>query len=62
MLKPPSVPLLRGMMATSLEDVVEAYHVGLDIGIGISDRIAHTSLGSKVHHDRWLIFLKYFIH
>ena len=38
-------------MAAGLENVVEANHVGLDIGIGILDRIADTGLSSKIHHD-----------
>ena len=38
-------------MAAGLEDVVEANHVGLDIGIGILDGIADTGLSGKIHHD-----------
>ena len=37
--------------AAGFEDVVEADEVGLDIGIGVGDAIAHTSLGCEVDND-----------
>ena len=38
-------------MAAGLEDIVEANHVGLDIGIRVLDAVADASLGSEVHND-----------
>ena len=40
-----------GMVATSLENVIEPDDVRLDIGIGICDAIAHASLCRKVDHN-----------
>jgi hypothetical protein len=42
----------RGLrVAAGLEDIVEANHVGLDIGIGILDAIAHAGLSGQIHND-----------
>ena len=38
-------------MAAGFEDVVEAYHVGLDIGIGVLDAVADSCLCGKVYYD-----------
>ena len=38
-------------MAAGFEDVVEAYHVGLDIGIGILDAVADSCLSGEVDYD-----------
>ena len=50
--------MLHGVMSAGLEDVIEAHHVAHDVGIGIGDAIAHTSLGSEVHDNLGLILLK----
>ena len=42
----------------SLQDVIEPDHVTHDIGIRISDAIAHPCLSSQVHHHLRLIRLK----
>ena len=38
-------------MAASFEDVVEANEVGLDVGIGVDDAVAHACLCGKVDYD-----------
>ena len=44
-------------VATSLQDVIEAYQVRLDIRIRIGDGITHTSLGGEVdNHRRMILF------
>lgn len=43
-------------VAAGFEDVVEADEVGLDIGIGVGDAIADTSLGSEVDHNLRMVF------
>ena len=43
---------------TGLEDIVEAEHVGLDVGIRVLDGIAHTSLGCKIDDDLGVILLE----
>ena len=42
-------------MSAGLQDVVETYEIALNVSIGISDRIAHTGLCSKVYHHLWLV-------
>ena len=43
------------VMPTSLQNIVEAYHVRLDISIRIGDAIANTCLCSQIHHYSRLI-------
>ena len=43
------------MMTTGLEDIVESDKIGLNIGIGIGDGVAHAGLCRKVHNDSRLI-------
>ena len=38
------------MMATRLQDIVEAYEIALDIGIRVRDGITDTGLRSKIDH------------
>ena len=45
-------------VATSLEDVIEAYQIALDIGIGIGDRVSDTRLCGEVHHHGRLILFE----
>ena len=39
------------MVAAGFEDVVEAYHVRLDIGIGVLNAVAHAGLCREVYHN-----------
>ena len=50
--------MFHGIVATGLEDVIEAYHVALDIGIGVLDAITDACLGCEVDHDIELILGK----
>jgi len=45
-------------MPARLQYIIEANHITHDIGIGIGDVIAYTSLGSEIHHHLRLILLK----
>ena len=45
-------------MPASLQDIIEAYHVALNIGIRIGDAIAHTSLCSQIHHHVKVVLLE----
>lgn len=45
-------------VAAGLEDVVEADEVGLDIGTGVGDAVAHTGLGGEVDHYLGLVLGK----
>lgn len=45
-------------MSASLQNVVEADHVALDIGIGIGDGIAYASLCRQVYNNVGMIFIK----
>ena len=47
-----------GVIAASLQDVVEAYKVRLDIGIRIGNRVAHAGLSRQVHHHGGLVLCK----
>lgn len=42
--------MLHVMVATSFEDIIEAYEIALHISVGISDAIPHTSLRCEVYH------------
>ena len=45
-------------MAAGFEDVVEAYHVRLDVGIRILDTVADTRLRGEVDNNVRLILLE----
>lgn len=53
--------MLNRVMPTCFQNVIEAYHVGLDIRIRICDGIAHSSLCSKIDHNRRVVFLEDFL-
>ena len=53
--------MLHGVVATRFEDIVEADEVGLDVGVGVGDRIANTSLGSEVYDDVEGVILEQFV-
>lgn len=42
--------MLHGMVAASLQDVIETYEVTLDIAFRIGDTITNTCLCCKIHH------------
>ena len=43
------------VMAAGLEDIIEAYEIALDIGIGIGDAVSHSCLGGKVDDDVYVM-------
>ena len=45
-------------VAAGFEDVVEADEIGLDIGTGVGDAVAHTGLGGEVDHYLRLVLGK----
>ena len=45
-------------MTAGFQNVIEANHVALDIGIRVGDGVAHTSLGTQIDHNVWVILLK----
>ena len=44
------------VVTAGLEDIIEADHVRLDIGIGILNRVAYSSLCGQVYHNIELFF------
>src|SRR5450756_257612 len=40
------------IVPASLQDIEEAFEIGVDIGMGVIDRMAHAGLGRKMHHRR----------
>ena len=50
--------VLNRMVPASLQNVVESNHVGLDIGIGVLNRVTDAGLGGQVHDDIKLILGK----
>ena len=48
--------MLHRVVAAGLKDVIETYQIALDIGIGVSDRISHASLGSEIHYNIKVVF------
>jgi hypothetical protein len=42
--------VLHPVVAAALEHVAEAHQVGLDVGGGVLERVAHAGLGGQVHH------------
>ena len=50
--------MLNGIMPTSLQDIIEANHVALNIGIRIGDAIAYTCLCSQIYHHIKVVLLK----
>ena len=54
--------MLNLVMAASLQEVVEADEVALDIGIRIGDRVTNTSLCCKVDHNGNLVLGKYLLY
>lgn len=53
--------MVDGIVAASLEDVVEPYEVALYICVGIGDGISHTGLSCEIHHYRRMIFSEYLV-
>ncbi len=50
--------VLNGMMPACLQNVVESYHVALDVRIRILDTIADTRLSRQVHDNIEVVFLE----
>ena len=50
--------MLHRIVAAGLQDVVEAHHVGHDVGIGVGDAVAHAGLCCEIDHHGGAVFLK----
>ncbi len=50
------------MMPTSLQDIEESLEIGIGIGMGMIDRMAHAGLRRKMDHHRKPMFGKQPIH
>ena len=50
------------MMATRLQDIVEAYEIALDIGVRIRYGITDTGLRGKIDHYRNMVVTKNLLH
>ena len=50
------------VVTASLQDIVEADKVALDISIGIGDAVADSCLGGEVHDNGNLVFREDFLH
>src|SRR3990172_10945925 len=50
--------MLHAAMPASLDNVAESNQIGVNIGLGISDRISHACLGRQMHYGVELLFLK----
>ena len=50
--------MLHGIMAAGFQNVIEANHVTLDVGVRVGDGIADTSLSAQIDHNVWVILLK----
>ena len=54
--------MLHRIVPAGFQDVVEAYHIALDVGIRILDGIPHPRLGGQVHHNVEVVLLKKLVH
>ena len=54
--------MLHRVVTASLQNVVKADNIALDINIGVVDGVADTSLGCEIDYDVKLIFRKKFIY
>ena len=43
--------VLHRVVSAGFQDIVEAYHIALDVGIGVLDGVTNPSLGSEVDND-----------
>lgn len=50
--------MLHRVSTAGFQNIVKAQHIGFYIGIGVSDAVAHTGLGGKIHHDLGSVALK----
>ena len=50
--------MLHRIVATGFQNIVETYHVALDIGIRIRDRVPDTCLCAEIHHDVRVVLIK----
>ena len=50
--------MLDTTLTASLEDVVEAEDVAVDVGIRIGDAVANTGLGGEIHDDLGFVLFK----
>ena len=50
--------MLHRIMTAGLQNVVEANHVALDVGIRVCDGVANTSLSTQINHNIRMVLLK----
>jgi hypothetical protein len=50
--------MLHRIMTASFQNVIEANHVALDVGIRVGDGVANASLGTQIDHNIRVILLK----
>ena len=50
--------MLHATVPASLENVAESNQVGIDVGLGMGDRVSHSRLRRQMHHGIELLFLK----
>lgn len=50
--------MLHGIVAAGFQNVIEANHVALDVGIRVGDGIANTSLSAQIDHNIRVMLLK----
>ena len=46
------------IVPASLQDIAETFEIGIDVGIGMIDRVAHAGLGREMDHHREAMFGK----
>ena len=54
--------MLHRIAPAGLQDIVEAYHIALDISVWIFDGVTYTCLGGEVHHYGDMFFGEDFIY
>ena len=50
--------MLHGIMAAGFQNVIEANHVTLDVGVRVCNRVANASLSTQIDHNIRVILLK----
>jgi len=51
-----------GGVPAGFEDMVEAYDVGGNVGIGVGDAVAHAGLGGQVDHHLRVVGVEQLLH
>ena len=50
--------MLHGIIAAGFQNVIEANHVTLDVGVRVGDGVTHTSLSTQIDHNIRMVLLK----